>query len=168
MGTFVTMEALRTLSISGEQSTVGKIDALILAAPDIDIDVFRSQLADIPVRPKTMLVLVSAKDRALKISSGLRGGKERVGSGANKEELVAQGMIVLDVATLREKGDQLSHSTFSNSEELIRLVTGGLSLNALERAEKGNPVNLIGEGFGAAGDLISSIVYLPAQIAGAR
>jgi esterase/lipase superfamily enzyme len=84
MGTMVTMEALRTMSLDGNSKTVGNIDALALAAPDIDVDVFQSQLADIAVRPKEMVVIVSEKDRALKISSKLRGGEARVGQGLNK------------------------------------------------------------------------------------
>lgn len=168
MGTLVTMEALRTLSLSGNNAVIQRINALVLAAPDIDVDVFQSQLADLSARPKEMLVLVSEKDRALKFSSRLRGGVARVGQGIDKEKLLQQGIVVLDLASLTEKGDKVSHSTFANSEALIRLVRGGLNLNALETVERGNPKNLIGETLGATGDLLSSVIYLPAQIAGAR
>jgi esterase/lipase superfamily enzyme len=167
MGTFVTMEALRTLAMTGDTKTISKIDALILAAPDIDVDVFRTQLASLTTRPKTMIVLVSEQDKALKLSGELRGGRPRVGAGANKEELAAEGLIVLDVATLRKKGDKLSHSTFANSEILINLVNGGLNLAAIERA-KAQQAGVIGDSLGIAGDLLSSIVYLPAKIVGAR
>ena len=115
-----------------------------------------------------MVVIVSEKDRALKISSKLRGGEARVGQGLNKEQLLAEGIVVLDVASLREKGDPLSHSTFANSEALIRLVRGGMNIQALQAAERGRPGNLIGETFGTAGDLLASVIYLPAQIAGSR
>ena len=168
MGTFVTMEALRTLSLSGHNATIEQMDALVLAAPDIDVDVFQSQLKDMTARPKETLVLVSGKDRALQISSRLRGGAARLGQGFDKEDLLAEGIVVMDLSTLQEKGDKLSHSTFANSEALIRLVRGGLNLQALEAAEKGKPTNLIGETLGATGDLLSSVIYLPAQIAGAR
>lgn len=167
MGTFLTMEAMRTLALTGDTATIAKIDALILAAPDIDVDVFRTQLASLTTRPKAMIVLVSEEDKALKLSGELRGGRPRVGAGANKEELVAEGLIVLDIATLRKKGDKLSHSTFANSETLINLVNGGLNLAAIERA-KSNKAGVVGDSLGIAGDLLSSIVYLPAQIVGAR
>ena len=168
MGTYLTMEAMRTLSLNGKTQTLQSIDALALAAPDIDVDVFQSQLSDIAVRPKEMVVIVSEKDRALKISSRLGGGNARVGQGLNKEQLLEDGIIVIDVATLARKGDKLSHSTFANSEALIKLVRGGMNLHALASAEKGRPTNLFGETLGTAGDLISTIVYLPAQIVGAR
>ena len=167
MGTFVTMEAMRTLALTGDATTLSKIDALILAAPDIDVDVFRSQLATVTPRPKSVIVLVSEQDRALRLSGDLRGGRPRVGAGANKEELVAQGLIVLDIATLRKKGDKLSHSTFANSELLINLVNGGLNLSALEQT-KARKAGVVGDSLGIAGDLLSSIVYMPAKIVGAR
>ena len=78
MGTFVAMEAMRTLALTGDTSTISKIDALILAAPDIDIDVFRTQLATLTTRPKAMIVLVSEEDKALKLSGDIRGGHPRV------------------------------------------------------------------------------------------
>lgn len=167
MGTLVTMEAFRTLALSGDSQTISAVKALILAAPDIDVDVFRSQLAALSTRPETMVVLVSEQDKALKLSGELRGGRPRVGAGANKDELLAEGLIVLDIAALRKKGDALSHSTFANSQTLINLVNGGLNLAAIERA-KTRKTGLVGDSLGVAGDLLSSIVYLPAKVVGAR
>lgn len=168
MGTLVTMEAMRTLALKGENGPTSRMEALVLAAPDIDFDVFQTQLATLKKRPKAMIVLVSEKDRALKISSRLRGGAQRVGTGYNKDELAADGLVVLDVASLTRKGDRLSHSTFANSDTLIQLVNGGLNLSAIEKAATGNPANLVGETLGVTGDLLSSIIYLPAKVAGAR
>jgi esterase/lipase superfamily enzyme len=168
MGTFVTMEAMRTLALKGDNGPALRMEALVLAAPDIDFEVFQSQLAALKTRPKSVIVLVSEKDRALQISSRLRGGAARVGSGFNKDELISDGLVVLDVASLTKKGDKLSHSTFANSETLIKLVNGGLNLSTLEKAASGNPAGLVGETLGATGDLLSSIVYLPAKVVGAR
>ena len=81
--------------------------------------------------------------------------------------LFESGAIVLDIATLRKKGDKLSHSTFANSELLINLVNGGLNLSALEQT-KARKAGVVGDSLGIAGDLLSSIVYMPAKIVGAR
>lgn len=168
MGTFLTMEAMRTLALKGDYGPSSRMDALVLAAPDMDFDVFKAQLATLKQRPKAMIVLVSEKDRALKVSGELRGGAPRVGSGHRKDELAAEGLLVLDVGSLAKKGDKLSHGTFANSEALIRLVNGGMNLSVIEKAAAGNPANLVGETLGVTGDLLSSIVYLPAKVAGAR
>lgn len=169
MGTYLTMETLRSLSLQGDTALIAKIDPLILAAPDIDVDVFRSQLASMTTRPKTMIVMVSEKDRALQASSKLRGGAQRVGSGLNKDELTDEGMIVIDLATLGKKNDQLSHSTFANSPILISLVQSGkLSIGSLENSGTAPDGNIIGATLGVTSDLLSSIVYLPAKLVGAR
>ncbi len=168
MGTYLTMETLRSLSLEGDSSLISKIDPLVLAAPDIDVDVFRSQLAVMKARPKTMIVMVSEKDRALQASSRLRGGAARVGSGLNKQELTDEGIIVIDLATISADGDQLSHSTFANSPILISLVQNGkLNIGSLENGNIASG-NIVGETLGATGDLLSSIIYLPAKLAGVR
>ncbi len=164
MGTLLTMETLRSLSLEGDNALVGMIDPLVLAAPDIDIDVFRTQLASLTTRPKSIIVLVSEEDKALRISGELRGGKSRVGAGANKDELVAQGLTVLDLATVRAKGDRLSHSTFANSPAFIAMVKSQNLRNG-QRRKNGD---IIGQTLGVGGDLLSSIVYLPAKLVGAR
>ncbi len=164
MGTLLTMETLRTLALQGDSALIGMIDPLILAAPDIDIDVFRTQLASLKTRPKGIVVLVSAEDKALRISGELRGGKSRVGAGANKDELVAQGLTVLDLASVRATGDGLSHSTFANSPAFIAMVKSQNLRNG-QRRKNGD---IIGQTLGIGGDLLSSIVYLPAKLAGAR
>ncbi|MGL4489202.1 MAG: alpha/beta hydrolase [Rhizobiaceae bacterium] len=168
MGTYLTMETMRSLSLEGQSELIATIDPLVLAAPDIDVDVFRSQLAVMKTRPKTMLVMVSEKDRALQFSSRLRGGTPRVGSGLDKEELTSEGIIVFDLAAVSAKGDRLSHSTFANSPVLIALAKSGkLNVGSLENNSAGSG-NIVGETLGATGDLLSSIVYLPAQLVGAR
>ena len=44
MGTWVTMEALRQLAITGDRDLGGKLGDVVLASPDIDVDVFKSQM----------------------------------------------------------------------------------------------------------------------------
>ena len=52
MGTWLTVEALRQMAIR-KGGVPKKIDNVILASPDLDVDVFRQQLADMgPNRPK--------------------------------------------------------------------------------------------------------------------
>jgi len=67
MGCWLAVEALRDISLQiGEISP--KITAVILASPDLDIDVFRKQMTEIgPTRPQ-FTIFVSANDRALRLS----------------------------------------------------------------------------------------------------
>ncbi len=47
MGNFVIMEAFRTLALQGKYKPIHRITSFLMAAPDIDVDVFERQLKDI-------------------------------------------------------------------------------------------------------------------------
>jgi hypothetical protein len=65
---------------SGNGGIPKKIQNIILAAPDLDIDVFRQQLADMgPDRPK-FTIFVSRDDRALRVSRRISGNVDRLGA----------------------------------------------------------------------------------------
>ena len=79
MGSWVTMEALRQMAIAGDSDLGGKLGDVVLASPDIDLDVFKSQMARIG-KPKTpFIVLLSGDDRALRVSSIIAGNQPRLG-----------------------------------------------------------------------------------------
>ena len=72
MGTWLAMEALRQSAIAGQAELGGHIGEVMLAAPDIDLDVFRGQMARIG-RAARVSVFAAADDRALSVSSTLAG-----------------------------------------------------------------------------------------------
>ena len=78
MGSWLTMEALRQDAIAGHADLNGKLGDVMLAAPDIDVGVFRNQIDK--VDPSHISVLVSANDRALSLSRRLAGDRPRVGA----------------------------------------------------------------------------------------
>ncbi|MBW3097571.1 alpha/beta hydrolase [Pseudohoeflea coraliihabitans] len=125
MGTWLTVEALRQLAIR-EGRIPRKISNVILAAPDLDIDVFRQQLADMgPDRPK-FTIFVSRDDRALSVSRRISGNIDRLGQvdiedPAIRSQLEQEGITVLDLSKL-QGGDRLNHSKFSESPEVVRLL----------------------------------------------
>ena len=125
MGTLLTMEAVRQLSLANKKSVLRKISPLVLASPDIDEDVFASQVAVIDPKPDPFLVLASRKDKALKLSRDLRGGTARVGQGDDIESLQELGITVLDLSEIDDGQDGASHATFANSPTLIRMIQSG-------------------------------------------
>jgi len=125
MGTLLTMEALRQLSLTGKAFVLGKIDPLVLAAPDIDERVFESQVAAINPLPEPFIILASQRDKALKLSRDLRGGTPRVGQGNNIDKLQQLGITVIDLSAIKDGQDGASHATFANSPTLITLVQSG-------------------------------------------
>lgn len=125
MGTWLTVESLRQMAIRND-GVPSKIANVILAAPDLDIDVFRQQLADMgPRRPK-FTVFVSRDDRALALSRRISGNVDRLGqidinNPAYREQLEEEGITVLDLSAL-QVGDKLNHSKFAESPEVVRLL----------------------------------------------
>ena len=102
MGALLTMEGLVDAQQSGSLGKRKKIDHIILASPDIDIDLFRTQLGLLPQSiHKKMYVLVSKDDSALSISRRIAGGVPRVGD-ADPEELDKLGLTVVDLSEIAE------------------------------------------------------------------
>jgi esterase/lipase superfamily enzyme len=71
MRAWLTVEALRQLRLSGKDRVIERLHHVALAAPDIDVNVFRSQMAIIGRLNPPMKLLVSKDDQALSISACL-------------------------------------------------------------------------------------------------
>ncbi len=102
MGAFLTMEGLVDAQMSGQLGRRGHIDHIMLASPDIDIDLFRTQIGLLPSSIlERMYLLVSADDRALLMSRRIAGGVPRVGA-ADAREIEALGLTVIDLSEIDE------------------------------------------------------------------
>lgn len=65
---------------SGRLGTRNQLNSIILAAPDIDIDLFRTHLDKLAERTRsTIFLLISKTDGALRVSARLAGGVQKVG-----------------------------------------------------------------------------------------
>lgn len=120
MGTWVTMEALRQLALTGDRDLGGKLGDVILAAPDIDIDVFKSQMRRYGKPNRPFFLLLSADDRALKLS-GMLAGNKRVGDFGDPALLAELGVVAVDVSK-EKSGDSLNHTKFADNPELVKLL----------------------------------------------
>lgn len=79
MGTLVTLEALRSYRDQHGDKGLDRLGALVLASPDVDLDVFKAHLSRLgPLRQK-MTIITATNDRALDLSRRLAGG-DRVGA----------------------------------------------------------------------------------------
>lgn len=127
MGAFLTMEGLVDAQLAGRLDRRGLIETVILASPDIDMDVFRTQLAVLPAdfREKIFL-LISEDDGALRVSRAIAGGVPRVGA-ADAEELEGLGVTVIDLSEIDDSSAG-SHAKFAGSPDVVQLI--GARLNA--------------------------------------
>jgi len=158
MGNWVTVEAFRQIKISGELDHSNKIGNIVLAAPDIDIDVFKSQLRRFGKPRKPFYVVLSEDDRALFLSRTIAGGVTRVGDSPDTAELAALGATVIDLTDVKAT-DATNHDKFvqlaSVAPELRSTLAHGIPANsrasdAGERATSGVdaivalPITLLG------------------------
>jgi esterase/lipase superfamily enzyme len=159
MGNWVTVEAFRQIKLSGDLPPANKIGTILLAAPDIDIDVFKSQLRRFGKPQKPFYVVLSQDDRALFLSRTIAGGVTRVGDSSDTAELTALGATVIDLTDVKAT-DATNHDKFvqlaSVGPELRTILAQGVpsdhrATDASERAASG----------------VGSIVALPLTLLGA-
>ena len=120
MGGWLTMEMLRQAHIADRTNFHGKLKGVILASPDISLDVFKTQMQRIGRPPYSVGILISQDDEALWASSLISGGT-RVGNDPDDSALAALGVVVIDVSEVKT-GDGLGHTKFAASAELLRLL----------------------------------------------
>ncbi|HTO31923.1 MAG TPA: alpha/beta hydrolase [Pararhizobium sp.] len=161
MGSYVVMEALRDLAMTGRRKTLERIGGVVLAAPDIDVDVFQSQVNDIGALPKPFTIVVSRRDRALGISRRLAGGHPRVGSGSDIAMLQKNEIAVLDASDT----DGGTHNVFASSQTLMDVVNNNELMRSLLRDDQG-PANkaIFADGASVIKGAASLVIFLPARI----
>ncbi|WP_246498713.1 alpha/beta hydrolase [Microvirga soli] len=119
MGTLLTLETLRMVRASGGESAMERIGAVVLAAPDIDIDLFARGLERLGSDARKITVISSTNDRALAVSSRLAGGIVRAGA-ADRERLEALGVRVADASEFG--GGIINHDLFLSNKEVQQVV----------------------------------------------
>ncbi len=125
MGTWLAVEALRQMAIRNGRVDP-KIGNVILAAPDLDVDVFSRQFASLGKTPPKFTLFVSQDDRALSLSRRISGNVDRLGQidpsvEPYSSQLEKAGITVLDLTKL-QSGDRLNHGKFAESPEVVRLI----------------------------------------------
>jgi esterase/lipase superfamily enzyme len=115
MGTMPTVEALRQIHARIGEAAALKIGAVVLAAPDIDIDVFSSSVRRIGSIAGRITVLTAANDQALNLAKRLAGGIIRVGT-AEKERLQSLGLRVIDASQFGGSG--INHDLYLSNDQV--------------------------------------------------
>jgi esterase/lipase superfamily enzyme len=125
MGNWLALESLRQMAIRN-RGLPAKFKNVMLAAPDVDVDVFRSQIADMGKQHPQFTLFVSQDDRALAISRRVWGDIPRLGSinpeqAPYKEELAKNKVTVIDLTKVKS-GDRLHHGKFAQSPQIVQLI----------------------------------------------
>jgi esterase/lipase superfamily enzyme len=166
MGTWVTMEALRQLAIENNRDLDGKLGNVVLASPDIDVDVFKKQMIRYGKPDKPFAVLLSGDDRALKLSSIISGSKPRVGDYGNAADLASYGVVVADL-TQTKGNDRLNHAKFADNPFLVQLLGEQLAVPAglASAPVDAQPIDTLGQGIGqTVGSAAEIVVTTPFKV----
>jgi esterase/lipase superfamily enzyme len=143
MGAWLAMEALRENAISGSPDLSGKLGDVMLAAPDIDLNVFRQQLARLD--PSHVFVLVSSNDRALSLSRTLAGDRQRLGAldpnnPSDRTALEDLGVKAYDLS--RESTGLIGHGTYADAPQAVRTIAAQITE---QRPQDANVQAVLGE-----------------------
>jgi esterase/lipase superfamily enzyme len=145
MGNMVTLEALRQMAIR-DRGIAPKIKNVMLAAPDVDVDVFRRQIATIEngrTQPDFTL-FVSRDDQALAVSRRIWGSTARLGAidpaaAPYRTALASRKFRVVDLTSVKSP-DSLGHDKFAESPEVVQMIGARLA--------SGQPIGEANSGLG--------------------
>ena len=128
-GSWLAMEALRENSIAGSRNLGNRLGDVMLASPDIDLAVFKTQLARMP--GANVSIFVSANDRALNLSSKIAGARPRVGAmdprnAKQRDELGQLGVKVYDLSG--KSSGFIGHSLYGDVPAVVRTIGAQLGM----------------------------------------
>ncbi|MDB5569763.1 MAG: esterase [Hyphomicrobiales bacterium] len=175
MGNWVTLEALRQMAIR-DGRVASKIKNVMLAAPDVDVDVFRRQIRVIGDKRPPFTLFVSQDDKALGLSRRLWGNTPRLGAVDPAQEpyrtdFARDGLRVVDL-TGEQSSDSLNHGKFAGSSEVVQMIGGNLvSGQALSdgKAGLGETLGLVAQGAASTvGRAASIAISAPVALVDAR
>ncbi len=159
MGNWVFVEAMRQIKLEGGLAHPEKIGTVILAAPDIDIDVFKSELRAFGKLKRPYYIVLSRDDKALAISKFLGGGRSRVGDVKNVAQLAQLGAVVIDLTNV--KGDDPSdHDKYAQlaaiAPQLEDVLQNGIGKTRVAPSDTAEQL----------GNSLGSVVSIPVNILG--
>jgi esterase/lipase superfamily enzyme len=141
MGCEVTLEALRSKAM--HSGRVGdKIKNVLLVAPDVSVDDFQTEIAQLGNRRPRIALFVSQDDQALKLSRTIAGGVQRIGDINPDEEpyrteFARQGILAFDLTHLQGNAHSRAFEDITSVMGMIerRLAAGQQLASSSEVAQ---------------------------------
>lgn len=161
MGNWVTLETLRQMAIR-DRGLSPKIRNVLLADPDVDIDIFQTQVLEMGEKRPDFTVFISDDDKALAASKIIWGSTARLGDidpadTRYMDFMHAHRIHVVNMTGLKTE-DGMNHGKFAESPEVIRLIGQQLATGQPISDQKLNPadsVNLLGASVVSAGGALT-------------
>jgi esterase/lipase superfamily enzyme len=131
MGNWVALEALRGRSMRGGQTASSvrsdKLKNVMLVAPDVDVDVFRTQIQRMGAARPRIALFVSQDDQALSLSKNIWGGVARLGDvdptqEPYRSEFERDAILVFDLTKLETPGDNAHDRAFNDVTSVMGMI----------------------------------------------
>src|SRR5271163_4237975 len=161
MGNWVALEALRARSIRRTAASIknDKLKNALLVAPDVDVDVFRTQIERMGAARPRIALFVSQDDDALSLSKTIWGDVPRLGDinpaqEPYRSELGHDKIVVFDLTRLAAAGDDAHDRAFEDVTSVMGMIQQRLRQGQSmtdHGAGIGNPLDQIGDQIGAVG-----------------
>lgn len=124
MGNWITLEALRGMSIKAGKINA-KIRNVMLVAPDVDVDVFRTQIQRMGTPKPRFSLFLSQDDKALGLSKVIWGGMQRLGDidpaqEPYRSDLKREGVEIFDLTQLSGDAHDRAFEDISNVLLMMR------------------------------------------------
>jgi esterase/lipase superfamily enzyme len=126
MGNWVTLEALRSRYIRPVH-IADKVRNVMLVAPDVDVDVFRTQIRRMGTQRPRFFLFVSQDDKALALSKTIWGGEPRLGDvdpsqDPYRAEFAEERIEVFDLTALQRAGDNAHDRAFEDVTSVVGMI----------------------------------------------
>jgi esterase/lipase superfamily enzyme len=129
MGNWIALEALRSRAIRGNAALAkrSKLRNAMLVAPDVDVDVFRSQIRRMGAAKPPISLFVSRDDGALALSKTIWGDVPRLGdidpnAAPYRDELARDRIDVFDLTRLAVAGDDAHDRAFEQVTSVVGMI----------------------------------------------
>ena len=123
IGSHLVMETLRQIEIDTPGWSSSHLGGVVLISPDLDVDVFRTQMSRIDPVPQPFVVFVSRKDNVLNLSQRLRGtySRERLGNLSSIQAVSDLPIEIIDTTAFAD-GAGSQHFVPATSPALISML----------------------------------------------
>jgi esterase/lipase superfamily enzyme len=142
LGTMLIMETLRQIEIKQPGWSARSLGGVILISPDIDVDLFKSQMHRFASLPKPFAIFVSQKDRALQLSARVNGSANRLGTVTDPAELADYEVTLIDVSEF-SSNREVGHFTVGTSPALIAILNRSTELDSAFQRDRAGRTGLL-------------------------
>ena len=127
MGNLIAVDALANYAQTSDPVQIAR---LVMAAPDVDRNVFEQSAPKAKTIVGGMTLYASSADLAMKVSRGLAGGIPRAGDVPDEGPIVLPNIETIDVTNVGDDVLGMNHDTFAASRDVMEDIAALLSNKA--------------------------------------